>query len=266
MGKPKVKRKSTLIDMTAMSDVTVLLLTFFMLTSTFLAKEPATVITPSSVSEIKVPLSDLVTILVSGAEIKSNGDINRAVEGKVFIGITGDVDSTYKSENVRRDLIIEAARLYNERHPDKKVSFTASQVSAFSKLGMFGMPMKDLPAFLDMPTTEQDKVMKEFNPNVVGIPINDNRDLNNLNEFQIWMDAMQRVAQNYRDNGRVKENGETAAPNDKFYAALKRTGEGIAVKADKDTPYSTIHDVLDNLQTMKLNKFTLMTALKSEND
>ena len=77
-----------------------------------------------------------------------------------------------------------------------------------------------------------------------GIPINDNRDLNNLNEFQIWMDAMQRVAQNYRDNGRVKENGETAAPNDKFYAALKRTGEGIAVKADKDTPYSTIHDVL----------------------
>ena len=73
--------------------------------------------------------------------VKSNGDINRAVEGKVFIGITGDVDSTYKSENVRRDLIIEAARLYNERHPDKKVSFTASQVSAFSKLGMFGMPM-----------------------------------------------------------------------------------------------------------------------------
>ncbi|WP_290090695.1 biopolymer transporter ExbD, partial [Duncaniella muris] len=39
MGKVKMKRKSTLIDMTAMSDVTVLLLTFFMLTSTFLQKE-----------------------------------------------------------------------------------------------------------------------------------------------------------------------------------------------------------------------------------
>ena len=51
MGKVKIKRKSTLIDMTAMSDVTVLLLTFFMLTSTFLAKEPVTVITPSSVQE-----------------------------------------------------------------------------------------------------------------------------------------------------------------------------------------------------------------------
>ena len=31
MGKVKIKRKSTLIDMTAMSDVTVLLLTFFYL-------------------------------------------------------------------------------------------------------------------------------------------------------------------------------------------------------------------------------------------
>ena len=52
MAKVKVKRKSTFIDMTAMSDVTVLLLTFFMLTSTFIQKEPVTVTTPGSVSEI----------------------------------------------------------------------------------------------------------------------------------------------------------------------------------------------------------------------
>ncbi len=39
MGKVKIKKKSTLIDMTAMSDVTVLLLTFFMLTSTFLDRD-----------------------------------------------------------------------------------------------------------------------------------------------------------------------------------------------------------------------------------
>ena len=59
MGKVKIKRKSTLIDMTAMSDVTVLLLTFFMLTSTFLKKEPTVVYTPSSVSEEMIPSSDL---------------------------------------------------------------------------------------------------------------------------------------------------------------------------------------------------------------
>ena len=58
MGKVKIKKKSTLIDMTAMSDVTVLLLTFFMLTSTFLQKEPTIVYTPSSVSEEKVPMNN----------------------------------------------------------------------------------------------------------------------------------------------------------------------------------------------------------------
>lgn len=55
MPKIIVKRKSTFIDMTAMSDVTVLLLTFFMLTSIFIQKEPVVVTTPASVSEIKIP-------------------------------------------------------------------------------------------------------------------------------------------------------------------------------------------------------------------
>ena len=45
-----------------------------------------------------------------------------------------------------------------------------------------------------------------------------------------------------------------------------KKGEGIAVKADKDTPYSTVQHVLDNLQTLKMNRFSLMTALKTEND
>jgi biopolymer transport protein ExbD len=43
MGRAKIKKKDTFIDMTAMSDVTVLLLTFFMLTSTFVKKEPVQV-------------------------------------------------------------------------------------------------------------------------------------------------------------------------------------------------------------------------------
>ena len=59
MGKVKIKKKSTWIDMTPMSDVMVLLLTFFMLTSTFVKNEPVKVVTPGSVSEIKVPEKDI---------------------------------------------------------------------------------------------------------------------------------------------------------------------------------------------------------------
>ena len=66
MGRVKIARKSTFIDMTAMSDVTVLLLTFFMLTSTFLQKEPVTVVTPPSVSTEKVQETNFVQVLQPG--------------------------------------------------------------------------------------------------------------------------------------------------------------------------------------------------------
>ena len=233
-----MKRKSTLIDMTAMSDVTVLLLTFFMLTSTFLQKEPVTVLTPSSVSEQKVPTANLASVLVSP-------------EGKVFISIAGDADAetkdTWGSEALRKTILEEAVKLYNKQHPTKPIALTQQQVDAFSKINMFGVPFQALPAFLSMSQTDQDKVISDMSRADVGIPVNDNKDMERLNEFQIWMRA-------------IYNSG-----NDNLQKAMKK-GEGIAVKADKDTPYSTVHDVLDNLQTLKMNRFSIMTALKTEQE
>ena len=48
-----------------MSDVMVLLLTFFMLTATFTKEEPVKVNVPGSVSDIKIPENNLLTIYVS---------------------------------------------------------------------------------------------------------------------------------------------------------------------------------------------------------
>ncbi|MCI8999195.1 MAG: biopolymer transporter ExbD [Muribaculaceae bacterium] len=238
MGKVKIKRKSTLIDMTAMSDVTVLLLTFFMLTSTFLQKEPVTVLTPSSVSEQKVPTANLASVLVSP-------------EGKIFISIAGDADAATKdewgSEAIRRQILLNAVDMYNNQHPSNKVQLTEQQVQTFSKINMFGVPFQVLPQFLSLSQTEQDKFISDMNNKGVGIPINDNKDMERLNEFQIWMRA-------------IYNSG-----NDNLQKAMKK-GEGIAVKADKDTPYNTVHDVLDNLQTLKMNRFSIMTALKTEQD
>lgn len=239
MGKVKIKRKSTLIDMTAMSDVTVLLLTFFMLTSTFLQKEPVTVLTPSSVSEQKVPTANLAEILVSP-------------EGKVFISIAGEADpnvagGTWGTEEIRKEIIKKAVARYNELHPGKKVQLSEADVATFSKINMFGVPFQALPQFLRMSQTEQDKVISDMSRRDVGIPIDDNRDLDKPNEFQIWMQAIY------------------SSGNDNLQTAMKK-GEGIAVKADKSTSYSTVHNVLDNLQTLKMNRFSLMTALKTEQD
>ena len=233
MGKVKIKRKSTLIDMTAMSDVTVLLLTFFMLTSTFLQKEPVTVLTPSSVSEIKVPVTNYSTILISP-------------EGKVFLSVAGDADSTYSTEKVRAELIRNAVSEYNKTHSNK-IQLTNEQVAKFSKMNMFGVKLSYLPEFLDLPQIKQDEIISDMNNDMVGIPVDDNKDLGKPNEFQIWMRAIY----------------NSSNPN--LEQAIK-SGEGIAVKADKDTPYDVVHNVLNNLQTLKMNKFSLMTALKTEND
>ena len=234
MGKVKIKRKSTLIDMTAMSDVTVLLLTFFMLTSTFLQKEPITVITPSSVSEIKVPTANLVTVLV-------------APKGNVFISLAGDKDSTFSSENMRAELIKNVVAEYNNVY-NTNIQLTASEVNTFARTNMFGVSIKELKGWLDLSQEQRDAYIDPAkNPEKAGIPIDMNQNLERPNEFQIWMNCIYNLT------------------NPNMEGAIKR-GEGIAIKADKSTTYDKIQVVMDNLQTMKMNKFSLMTALKSEDE
>ena len=86
MGKVKIKKQAVWIDMTPMSDVMVLLLTFFMLTSTFVKNEPVKVNTPGSVSEIKVPENNVLSILVDK-------------QGKIFLNMDkpGDMQTILES-------------------------------------------------------------------------------------------------------------------------------------------------------------------------
>ena len=253
MGKVKIKRKSTLIDMTAMSDVTVLLLTFFMLTSTCRQREPVTVITPSSVSEIKVPTSNVAQVLVSP-------------QGNVFMSLLGDADpdnaEEWGSEALRREVLRSAAADY-EKKTGKKLGLTAMDIEKFAKNASFGVPLEKMHEFLMLETTKQDEFLGQtadkpvligsLKPRDVGIPFKDinytdeNGTPLSTNEFQIWMRAIYNSS-----NTNIKE-------------AIQK-GEGIAVKSDRGTKYETIHRVLDNLQTIKMNKFSVMTALKTEAD
>ena len=119
MPRVKIKRKSTRIDMTAMSDVTVLLLTFFMLTSTFVQKEPVRVNTPGSVSEIKIPETNILQILV---------DPN----GKVFLGLDNQED--------RMNVLQKVGEEYG-------ITFTPEELHKFKLLNSFGAPVQGMKAF-----------------------------------------------------------------------------------------------------------------------
>ena len=200
MPKVKVKRKSTLIDMTAMSDVTVLLLTFFMQTSTFVQKEPVQVATPASVSEIKIPEINILQILVDP-------------QGKIFMSLDKQED--------RVAVLEELSKEYN-------VNFTPEQVNKFKLINSFGVPIKQMPAFLDLPTDDQDRLLKDY-----GIPIDTTA--NPSNEFKAWVKA----------------------------ARAQNPDLRIAIKADQATPYPNIKNIMTSLQDIRENRYNLITTLKS---
>ena len=120
MGRFKVKKQDTFIDMTPMSDVMVLLLTFFMLTATFVKEEPIKVNTPGSVSEIKIPANNLLTIFVEKS-------------GKVFM----TMDSP---EGLRK--------LANAMNESGKLSLTAQEVEVFAQAPTFGTPLNTMKGWL----------------------------------------------------------------------------------------------------------------------
>ncbi len=74
MPKHKKARVGFRIDMTPMVDVAMLLLTFFMLATTFKPPEEVTVALPQSHSAFKVPDADVMTITVTK-------------EGKTWLGV-----------------------------------------------------------------------------------------------------------------------------------------------------------------------------------
>jgi biopolymer transport protein ExbD len=198
MSKVKVPRKSTRIDMTAMSDVTVLLLTFFMLTSTFVKKEPVQVSTPGSVSEIKIPESNIMQILIDPT-------------GKVFMSLDKQPDMVKVLEAMGTDYGIE----FSKQEKDK-----------FKILPTFGVPIRYMKTFLSLKTEEQDKILKSY-----GIPT-DSTD----NQLKLWV-----------------KHAREANPD------LR-----IAIKADQNTPYRVIKNVMTSLQELRENRYNLITSLKRE--
>lgn len=154
MGKVKIKKADIWIDMTPMSDVMVLLLTFFMLTSTFVKNEAVKVNTPGSVSEIKVPENNVLTVLVDN-------------QGKIFVGL----DTPAKMEKLLSDM----ASKYG-------VSLTKKQLETGRGAASIGVPMKDLTALLNLDSEAINEAQK-----TKGIPTDSVN--GGMSEFQDWVTA-----------------------------------------------------------------------------
>jgi biopolymer transport protein ExbD len=120
MGRAKLPRKSTSIDMTAMCDVAFLLLSFFILTTKFKPAEAIAVTTPNSVAAKVAETKDIVLITIDK-------------DGKVFLSM----DDESKKEVIANTL-----------NSTKNLGLN---VQAFKKAGFYGAPFSGLAAFLAIP-------------------------------------------------------------------------------------------------------------------
>ena len=184
MPKVKVKRASTSIDMTAMCDVSFLLLTFFILTATARAPEPLPVDTPASVTQVKVPDTDLGLITVGG-------------DGKVFFGV--------KDRNVRARMLDLMSEKYN-------TSFTDQEKARFSLMESFGVPIGNLKQLIALDANEQTK--PGLQP---GIPVDSTEALSN--ELFHWIYSA-RVATKELHNVEMRVSIKGDA--DEKYPAIKK--------------------------------------------
>ena len=136
MGRAKLPRKSTNIDMTAMCDVAFLLLSFFILTTKFKPSEAIAVTTPKSVAAKVAPTKDIVEVIIDK-------------DGKVFL--------TMSDESIKETI---ANSLNSTRN-------LGLNVNAFKTALFFGAPFSSLASFLALP---EDQRKGNLLP---GIPVKD---------------------------------------------------------------------------------------------
>ena len=125
--------------MTPMVDLAFLLVTFFMLTTKFAPEETVVVDTPSSVSELKLPESNVITLTIDNKK-------------RVFFG----VDDT----KTKIQALQQVAAKYG-------VNFTAAQAKEFGNLPNFGLPINQLGSYLSVEKEER----KQLNAQQPGVPI-----------------------------------------------------------------------------------------------
>ena len=157
MGKVKIKKSDVWIDMTPMSDVMVLLLTFFMMTSTFVKNEPVKVNTPQSAAKVKVPENNVLNITINP-------------QGKVFMSMD--------NVNYLKTTLLDMTDKFG-------VNLSPALQQKFLEETQFGVPMNELEQYLSLPQSKLAETLA-----TKGIPtdsIANGDGTKGMSEFQLWV-------------------------------------------------------------------------------
>lgn len=122
MARVKPKRQGIHLDMTAMSDMAWLLLTFFILTTQFKKPDIVQVKTPSSVAETKIADGDLIRVTINS-------------EGNYYFSIIDDKNKI--------PILERMAEKY-------RLSFSDAEKAAFVKTVEVPVPIRGLNQYLNL--------------------------------------------------------------------------------------------------------------------
>lgn len=174
----QIKKKDTFIDMTAMCDFTLLLLTFFIMATSFKPEESVEVVTAASTSTKELPDGFILITL----------DKN----GRVFYGVD--------NINAKRSII-------DVVNDDKQLGLTEDEKNIFATSSSIGVPFSQMKGFLAL--NEVDR--KKFLDNAPGIPVDTTASYSS-NELAYWIN----ISRNYLDKGgriAIKADGSSGYPD-----------------------------------------------------
>jgi biopolymer transport protein ExbD len=129
MAQVKPKRHGPAMDMTAMCDVAFLLLTFFIMTTTFKSQETVKIVTPSSISKLIV-------------EEKNIGTVSITDDGKYYFGITEPME--------RRAFI-------NVLNSKFELGLTAAEQNEYTKIAEVGIGKDGIKSYLNLSKGDREK-------------------------------------------------------------------------------------------------------------
>jgi biopolymer transport protein ExbD len=161
MGRAKLPRKSTNIDMTAMCDVAFLLLSFFILATKFKPPEALSVVTPSSVSTKVAPEKDVVMVTIDK-------------DGKVYLSLSDN------NMAEKKDMI-------ESINTSKNIGLSPAEKANFVNIpnAYIGAPFSQLKSYLDKNPADLAHVVKP------GIPAVDSTNNEMVDWFKAAVDAFQ---------------------------------------------------------------------------